>query len=76
MMADRRRIRAMAAPRIEPRFIPPTITAGSGLTRDYVDGRIEGLPDSFYNDAKGRYWFALLAGFAVLGTIAAAAVGG
>lgn len=30
--------------RIEPRHVPPTITHGSGLTREYVDGPLHPMP--------------------------------
>ncbi len=58
--------------RITPRPIPPTITHGSGLSREWVNGSLH----TASGDVKGRYWLALLVGICVLVAVGAAAVGG
>lgn len=57
--------------RIEPRYVPPTITHGSGLSRDHIHGPLQTDEPPL---EKGRYLFALLAIFAVVATIGVAAL--
>ncbi len=57
--------------RIEPRHVPPTITHGSGLNRDYIDGRIHPMIEPPIE--KGRYLLAMLVLIFITGTLAVAA---